>query len=571
MLPAVAADPPPAPVPPVEAVPAPRPVSVARPMNTDRIRQRLGLTPGYATVRAVGAVKVAVLDNGFAGAGPDRPYLPKTVVVVEHYDPDFVRKFGLGDPNYRKPFVPGEAHGRLLAQLVWATAGGSPDGPQFYLLNANGPTLFRRAVRYAIEAKVDVILFAGTFEGAGNYDGRGPLAPAVDEAVAAGIIWVNAAGNTGGMVYNGPADFTQGGNVRFGGADGLTALRFRNRLDENTVTITLTWNDYKDVEDAGTDKDLDLYVEDVSGRPIGQSTLKQVPTDRPAGEGETKNPRERVVLTDLGATQPGQEYRIRVKAKAGTYGPKDRIRVLLASAKPGPIPDPATGKPVPVVDFLDASNSGEVYPPADHPGVITVGDTSRVSAVGPTADGRVKPDVILESSSARYTNGEETDGSSNAAAYFAGIVAAMRATEPGLTTAHVREWVRLLDGKLATGIPPAATTPQPPTVPGALPPTPGVQIQVALTPNQERALRFAVRAAEDQRARGLPSPGVYVSGTFGSVVVRPGGVMDPPPVSTAAVYPRGGVVEAVRRAPPPHVPWWTPTPSALATLVRGVP
>ena len=43
-----------------------------------------------------------------------------------------------------------------------------PAGPRFYLLNANGPTLFRRAVRMAVELKVDVILFSGTFEGLGS-------------------------------------------------------------------------------------------------------------------------------------------------------------------------------------------------------------------------------------------------------------------------------------------------------------------------------------------------------------------------------------------------------------------
>ena len=52
--------------------------------------------------------------------------------------------------------------------------GQSPRGPQFYLLNANGPTMLRRAVRFAIDRKVDVILFSNTFDGGGNGDGRGP-------------------------------------------------------------------------------------------------------------------------------------------------------------------------------------------------------------------------------------------------------------------------------------------------------------------------------------------------------------------------------------------------------------
>ena len=138
-------------------------------------RSSVELLPSYASVPNLRKVKVAVLDAGFAGFDGKRPYLPANTVLVEHYDPAFVARHNLGDPAFQKPFLPGDAHGRLMAQVVWATTGNSPDGPQFFLLNANGPTMFRRAVRYAVEQKVDVILFCGTFEGAGNYDGRAPI------------------------------------------------------------------------------------------------------------------------------------------------------------------------------------------------------------------------------------------------------------------------------------------------------------------------------------------------------------------------------------------------------------
>src|SRR5439155_8716732 len=120
-----------------------------------------------------------------------------------------------------------------------------------------------------------VILFSGTFEGGGNYDGRGSINAAVDEATSAGIIWVNAAGNSGGAVFNGPVVVNPDGHLRFRTGTDPTALRFTNRFDENTVTVTLTWNDYRDTEDAGTEKDLDLFIEDASGRVVGSSTLKQ--------------------------------------------------------------------------------------------------------------------------------------------------------------------------------------------------------------------------------------------------------------------------------------------------------
>ncbi len=406
----------------------------ARLANANEVRKRLGLTPEYDTVRGVPALKIAVLDYGFAGLDSGRRYLPEGTVLVENYDPEFVRRFKLGDPDYRKALDPTNIHGRIITQIIWAVTGSNPAGPQFYLLNANGPTMLRRAVRYAIEQKVDLILFSGIFEGAGNGDGRGPINRIVADALAADILWINAAGNYGHRVYNGPVRLDRDGYLRFrDGADG-TALRFCNRLDENTITITLTWNDYRDEEDAGTIKDLDLYVEDRAGKRIAISEKTQVAGDREAGPNDSRNPRERVVLTDLPATS--DLYRIRVRAKGTNFGSDDRIRVLVTSTRESYI-DPDTGTADEAVKFYDATGKGELYPPADNPLVVTVGDSSPASSGGPTADHRVKPDVILPDSRAFFSDGDVTAGSSNAAAYFAGIVSVMKAAEPGLRSRHL--------------------------------------------------------------------------------------------------------------------------------------
>jgi hypothetical protein len=410
----------------------------ARLANADEVRQRLGLLPEYSDLVSVEALKIAVLDYGFDGVGR-RAYLPASAVVVEDYDPDFVRRHNLGDPAYRKPLEPGNRHGRTMAQIIWAMTGSRPGGPQFFLLNANGPTMLRRAIRYAIEQKVDLILFSGSFEGGGNGDGRGPINRYVGEALAAGILWVNSAGNYGGRVYNGPVRLDPDGYLRFrDGPDG-TALRFRNRLDENTVTVTLTWNDYGEEEDAGTNKDLDLSVEDPSGRVLAAGDKKQVSGDREPGPGESKNPRERVVLTDLPADLDGN-YRIRIRARSNNFTAADRIRVLVTAGREGYIRP--TGKPEEGLTFFDATGTGELYPPADNPQVLTVGDNDAASALGPTADNRVKPDVLLDDSRAYFTDGEVTAGSSNAAAYVAGAVAVLKAAAPGLRMRHLFQLVR---------------------------------------------------------------------------------------------------------------------------------
>jgi subtilisin family serine protease len=420
--------------------------TASRLAGAEEARARLGVEREYAGAEGLKRVKVAVLDFGFAGVETGRPYMPAGTVVVEHYDPDFVRRNGLGDPAYRKGFEPLNRHGRAMAQIVWAVTGGRPDGPKFYLLNAGGPTLLRRAVRYAVEQRVDVVLFSGSFEGGGNGDGRGPIDAAVSEAVAAGILWVNAAGNNGRRVYNGPVRVLGDGYLRLRDGSDVASLRFRNRLDENEVTVTLTWNDYRDEEDAGTDRDLDLYVEDWAGRRVGASEKVQISGERTAGPDESRNPRERVVLDDLPAapeipTDPDYGYRIRIRARRGRFTPADRIRVLLTARRETYLP-PGSNEPREAVEFLDATGSGEMYPPADHPGVLTVGAADPASSVGPTADGRAKPEVVLEDSRAYFTDGEVSAGSSNAAAYVTGVVALLKAAEPSLDARALKRIAR---------------------------------------------------------------------------------------------------------------------------------
>ena len=319
-------------------LPAPgRVSSFARLANEPEVRKRLGLVPEYENFAGIESVKVAVLDYGFDGVGIGRSYLPANTVVVEHYEPDFVRRHDLGDPEYRKTFEPLNRHGRIMAQIIWAVTGSHPGGPQFYLLNASGPTMLRRAVRYAVEQKVDIILFSGSFEGGGNGDGRGPINAIVDEALGSNILWINAAGNYGRRVYNAPVRVLSDGFLRLRNGSDVAALRFRNRLDENSITVTLTWNDYRDQEDAGTDKDLDLYVEDWAGRRVGAGEKRQISGARVPGPDETRNPRERVVLNDLPAspliaTDPDYTYRIRVRAKKGQFTPRDQIRILLTTS-----------------------------------------------------------------------------------------------------------------------------------------------------------------------------------------------------------------------------------------------
>lgn len=407
--------------------------------NVSELREKLGLLKHYADTPNLSLIKIAVLDYGFDGLDKDRPCLPATAQLIEQYDPELIKKFQLGNPEFTKGFEPGNAHGRFMAQSIWATTNFSFTGPQFYLLNANGPTMFRRAIRQAIDLKVDIILFSGHFEGGGNYDGKGSINAAVTEAIKSGIIWINAAGNHHGRVYNGPVTVGNDGYVLMGKTK-QSSISFLNRLDENTFTITLSWNDYHENEDAGTLKDLDLILEDSEGREIAKSALKQIPGDRTAGESESKNPRERFIVPDLSKGT----YRLRVKANSNNFTATDRLRILLSPSRSEPCPHPDLQKMVNPVQFVEATNEEELFPPADHPRVITVGEQSEYSAMGPSADRRVKPDVLLPTVPAKWSNGEVLGGTSYAAAYYAGVVAILKANRPDLTTDELMRWIRKL-------------------------------------------------------------------------------------------------------------------------------
>jgi hypothetical protein len=169
------------------------------------------------------------------------------------------------------------------------------------------------------------------------------------------------------------------------------------------------------------------------------------------------------------AADPDYTYRIRVRAKQGRFTANDRVRILLTASREVYVP-PGGDAPTDALEFLDATKGGELYPPADHPLVLTVGDSAPDSSVGPTADGRTKPDVILEDSRAFFSDGQVSSGSSNAAAYVAGVVAVLKAAEPRLRTRHLLVLARQgTPVPNAAGVRPAqaSTSPGPRAVPGA--------------------------------------------------------------------------------------------------------
>jgi hypothetical protein len=109
---------------------------------------------------------------------------------------------------------------------------------------------------------------------------------------------------------------------------------------------------------------------------------------------------------------------------------------------------------------------------------------------------------------------------------------------------------------------------------------------VPLTPNQQRALRYAESSMEDiRRQKGLP-PYIVMSNPGGTYLVNPNGTLRPGDAPPSVVRPATAQAPTVRaQAPaaevvasasdpvagrkPPHAAWITPSPAKLAEIVGG--
>lgn len=386
-------------------------------------------------------IKIAILERGFAGA-EEEGSLPPGSIIVNRYDEEMINQYDL-NPGYEAPPA-NEAHGRRVAQLVWAMTGMSYDvTPQIYLLNANGLTNFRRAVRYAIQERVDIIVYAQNWEYGGNYDGEGFVNATVYEAIEAGITWINAAGNYGKAVYNDSIQTTEEGNLFFSKVNrsqNKDKLFFTVKSDEKDVRVLCVWNDFSNDRDYQAVKDLDLYIYEYDGDKlgdvVGQSTYAQTTVDSSVSEKLSQRQssqlaREEVFLSTL---RKGKRYAVVIRDVSKNFSKsKDKIRVIV-HANEG------------VLTFDDHTEGGEIMIPADNRDVISVGDLSESSSSGPTVDFRRKPEVILppwiregqtnvysDIPYAVFSDDVVVAGTSADAAIFGGMVAVYKANKPGIT------------------------------------------------------------------------------------------------------------------------------------------
>ena len=278
---------------------------------------------------------------------------------------------------------------------------------------------------------VAIVNYSATWVGAGFGDGRGIICDIVNDAADNGILWVNAVGNYAQRHYAGFWHDSDADN-RHNFAAGDDAVNFVAEIGD-AIRVTLTWDDWPI---ATQDYDLYLYYQDASGniKEVAKSTDVQ-------GNG--------------GAPVEFIEY---LAGQAGTYGIFRRPR---REAEPKKLrvwsyhhdieyPVPASSLGIPS-DARGALSVGAI-----HYGQWDLGTLASYSSRGPTADGRIKPDLVAPAGVTTVSYGENGFvGTSAAAPHMAGAAALLKSATPSLARDDL--WKALVEAAVDLGAPERTT------------------------------------------------------------------------------------------------------------------
>ena len=348
-----------------------------------------------ATESKTNRVRVAILDNGFAGFKKNSRALPENTTLIE----------GVVSPQAPT------AHGLAMAEIFWQ-ATGQYQNIDLFLVNTNGFSNFKNAIDFVISEKIDIVLYSQVWSFGGNFDGTGLIDAQVSRATREKIIWINAAGNFGSRVYDKPLSQVLKEEPSFLLLD-----------SKNPVSLTLSWNDFSEDENDPTDQDLDIEIVGLDGKVVASSELRQLGKLVPRGtKGASGYARERVQLQNI----PNGEYKIKIKQVSNNFATSSRVRVLIEAREDA-------------VLFLSATSDREIFPPADHPQVITIGEDSAISSRSMTGRPANKPTLALPTFVAASSHSDiPFRGSSVSAAIFSGMTALMKVIKPTLTSAQVQ-------------------------------------------------------------------------------------------------------------------------------------
>lgn len=389
-------------------VPAPR---ISEINNLDEIAKNLKLK-SFKGAKFTRKIKVAVLDNGFARYEDEiGKSLPKDTVYHD------------GKPSAADSKPNESLHGlfmaKLLAQII-AKSGAAADY-ELHLFNSTGVTKFTDAVDTVTRDEFDVVLYSQVWEFGGFGDGKGFINAIVDRAVQAGIIWINAAGNFGRLTLIAPVDGKVETNDKVSeewavfkdkkgkSADGAKIICRAPTKQKCPLRLVLSWNDFKDDFNLGTDKDLDFFLLDSAGKQVyDQTGKKPVKVSGEKNQKLVSDPTDKTVSIVprelVEANIDSGIYKLRVKIKSKNFSAsQDRLRITASGLG---------------VDVVDPSLGETLLPPGDNPGVIVIGASDDI---GTDQSKKLGLPAIYLKSLVRLKDGSNPFSTSNAAAMAAAV------------------------------------------------------------------------------------------------------------------------------------------------------
>jgi len=335
-------------------------------------------------------LRIGVLDLGFDGY--------QDLLGVELPDSVAIETFGWYDEE--------EVHGTACTEIVHEVA---PDAELFLAWYDGSDAAMGEAVEWLLDQGVDIISHsAGGL--VGPRDGSEWDARLVDSLAARGILWVNAAGNEALSHYRGAFTDEDGDDFHeFAPGEEILAL-----YNEGYVRIALLWDD--DWEQASQDYELFLY--DTASNKLASS---EEPQTGQVGE----EPVEWIEYETGGETV----YAVVIAYEIDRAATLD---IFVDGA-----------------DVAYPSADHSVCPPGDAVGSLTVGaanwwndSLAEYSSQGPTADGRLKPEISAPTGVSGATYGaEEFTGTSASCPHVAGAAALVWQAHPELTRQEVVDFL----------------------------------------------------------------------------------------------------------------------------------
>ena len=367
-------------------------------------------TPNWNAFGLTGAgVKVGVIDVGFVGYSTRQS-------EGEVPAPSAYRCYS-GVGTFSTSNFAGcqtsTVHGVAVSETIHDEA---PDA-MLYIANPFSQADLLATVQWMAAQGVQVINHSVSWTWDGPGDGTSPYSTSplksIDAAEAAGILWVNSAGNAAQQVWTGAwADATSNNFIDY--TPGVEDQNITLSAGQQVV-LQLRWSDTWGA--ASRDLDLDLYY---GAALVQDSHLVQ---NGSAGS----NPYEFIVYTVPAGK--GGTYRIRIAQIAGTDPPLVQLNVF----------NQASNLSTQTVGHSIANPAESASPTLLAVGAASWSSPTTIesySSQGPTNDDRIKPDITGADCGDTATYASFC-GTSQASPAVAGLAALILQRSPGLTATQV--------------------------------------------------------------------------------------------------------------------------------------